>query len=869
LDVVLRKQSVETELDDEVRFHLEMEIRERIAEGASPEEARREALIAFGGVERIKEEVRDVRGARVIDDWLQDTRIALRSFLAEPAFLLTVLLTLGLGIGGNVAMLGVLDASLLRALPYPEPERLVLGRVTYEGSIGRTVSAPDYYDYRDQATTLSGLAAYTPFELQATLTGSGEAERVRAPYASSDLFATLGVEPFLGRTFRAEEGEPGAAAVAILSHGFWQARFGSAREVLGQTLVLDGTPTTVIGVLPRSFRFDVPADVWRPMTRSGPFAGARQFHNWMLIGRLAPGTSLSAAQAEVDGISARLAELYPDSNRDKGLALTPLREAVSQRYRPTLVLLGAAMALLLVIACANVGGVLLARGSGRRSEMAIRSSLGAGRGRIFRQYLAEGVLLVGASAALGTALAGWIQAATLRLVSLDGVAGVETGLSLPGIGLAVLVAAATVTVFGALPATISAGSGAAGELRGRSGASGGVTAARFRSGLVVCQVTLTVVLMLMSGFLVRSLLRLYDVETGFDAEKLLTAEVHLPPGKYQDVAKRPIFYGRLRELVAEIPGVEAVGLVSMLPVRDPGNNVRVAPPAEWGQGGATGRSAYQRMVLPGYFEAMGIPILLGRDVSIEDRRDGANVIILSESLAEGLFPGQRPLGRELGVDVGADEPWVAEVVGVVGDVAAASLEEGRDVTMYFAYGQRSPASMRLAVRTASDPATVTGPIRDALRGLDPDVPLAAAAPMKEVLATSVSDRRAVMALLGAFAAMALLLAGVGLYGVLAHQVARRRHEIGVRMALGSSMAGVVGTVVRSGFVLVAIGLSLGLPASILAARLIRGLLFAVGPGDPVPYLGAALFLGAVGAFACLVPARRAARVNPAVVLRAE
>jgi putative ABC transport system permease protein len=805
----------------------------------------------------------------VIDDWLQDTRIALRSFLKEPAFLLTVLLTLGLGIGGNVAMLGILDASLLRALPYPESERLVLGRVTYEGNVGRTVSAPDYYDYREQATTLSALAAYTPFELQATWTGSGEAERLRAPYASPNLFATLGVEPFLGRSFRADEGEPGAAPVAMLSHAFWRARFGSDREVLGQTLVLDGSATTVVGVLPPSFRFDVAADVWRPMVRGGPLGGARQFHNWILVGRLAPDTSLSSAQAEVDAVSARLAELYPDSNRDKGLALTPLRDAVSERYRPTLVLLGAAMALLLVIACANVGGVLLARGSGRRSEMAIRSSLGAGRGRHFRQHLAEGLLLVGVSAAIGTALAAWIQVATLRLASLDGVAGVETGLSLPGIGLAVLVAAATVTAFGALPATLGSMSGGTAELRGRSGIAGGLSAARFRSGLVVCQVTLTVVLVMMSGLLVRSLLRLYEVETGFDAERLLTAEVHLPPAKYEDVARRPIFYARLRELIAEIPGVEAVGLVNMLPVRDPGNNVRVGLPAEWGQGGAFGSSAYQRMVLPGYFEAMGIPIFLGRDVSHEDRRDGANVILLSESLAEALFPEQIPLGRELGVDAGTEEPWIAEVVGVVGDVAAASLEEGQDVTMYFAYGQRSPASMRLAVRTAGDPAAVAGPIRDALRSLDSDVALAAVAPMEEVLARSVSDRRAVMALLAAFAAMALVLAAVGLYGVLAHQVARRRHEIGVRMALGSSVSGVVASIVRSGFVLVAIGLLLGLPASIFAMRSIRSLLFEVGPGDPVPYLGAALFLGAVGVVASLLPAQRAARVNPAVVFRAE
>ena len=867
LDVLFRKQSVEDELDDEIRFHIEMEIRRHLAGGLSPEEARRRALVAFGGVERFKEEVRDVRGARVLDDFVQDARVAARSFAKEPAFLAAVLVTLGLGIGGNVAMFGILDASLLRALPYQDPARLVLGRVTYDGEVGNTVSGPDYFDYRAQATSLAGLSAFTPFEAEATVTGRGEAERVLAPYASTDLFQTLGVVPIAGRAFLLEEGEPGGPAVTMLEHGYWARAFASDPGVVGSTLTLDGTPTTIVGVLPAAFRFPTDADVWRPIVRDGAFAGARQFHNFVLVGRLATGVELAAAQAEVDGISARLSELYPDTNRNKGLSLAPLQQALAERHRPTLLLLAASMLLLLLVACANVGGMLLARGSARRQEMAVRASLGAGRVRLLRQLLAEDAVLVTAAGVVGVSAAGWLQRVMLALVSLEGLGGVEPTLSVPAVLVASTIAAGTVALFGALPAAAGARSIASTELRGRG--SGGRAAARFRSGLVVAQVALTAVLLTMSGLLARSLIRLYGVETGFDPSSLLTAEVHLPPGKYQDAALRHAFYQELGRRAAELPDVEAVALVSQLPLRDPGNNVRVAPPEQWGRGGVFGRVAYQRMVLPGYFDAMGIPLVAGRDVTADDDRTSTNVMILSESLAEDLFPEGGALGRTLGVDVGGSEPWIAEVVGIVGDVAPETLASGAGFTMYFSYGQRSPASMRLAVRTRGTPASVVPPIRAILHELDPDVPLADASPMEEVVSASVADRRAVMVLLGTFALVALILAAVGLYGVIAYEVARRTREIGVRMALGASVSGVVRSTLRAGLGMVATGVLLGLPATILATRLIRSLLFEIAPGDPLTYAGATAFLGGVTVVACLLPARRAAAIDPAAAFRTD
>jgi predicted permease len=874
IDVLFRKRRAEDELDEEIRFHLEREIDLLRAGGLSEAEARRRALVAFGGVERYKEEVRDVRGARVVDDLVRDLHIAARSFVKQPMFLATVLLTLGLAIGGNVAMFGILEASLFRALPYAEPDRLVLGRVTYGGQPGNTVSGPDYFDVREQTSTLQSLSAFTPFSLEATVTGAGDAERVRSPYGSWDLFLTLGVDPVAGRHFLAEEGEPGAEPVALLSHGYWQRGFGADPSVVGRTVDLDGRPTTVVGVLPEGFRFPIAADVWRPMIRDGAFAQSRQFHNFVMIGRLAPDVELRAARAEVDAITARLAELYPDTNRDKGMYLEPLHAALVESYRTMLGVLAASVLALLLIACANVGGILLARGSARGAEMAVRSVMGAGHGRLVRHLLAENLLLAVGATALGLLVARTVQGGLLSFVSLEGLGDVEPGWSATTTAAASGLALLTLALFGLFPALRTARSEPAAELAAGGARSGGSReGAGFRSALVVAQVTLTVVLLMVSGLLVRSFGELRGVDIGFDPEGMLTAETPLPAAKYEDVLLRPALFIELQRRLEALPGVRAVGIASGLPIRDPGNNVNVSPIESWGDDGAT-RNAYQRMVLPGYFDAMGVPLLAGRDVALDDERAPSDrapsgIVVLSESLVAALFPDDAPLGRVVGVDIGGAEPWPAEVVGVVGDVAPSGLAQGKDATMYFAYTQRSPASMRIAVRAAGDLMALVPGIREALRTLDPDVPLAEVATMEQVLAESVSDRRAVMLVIVVFALVALLLSTVGVYGVLAYQVTRRAREIGVRMALGASVVSVSRDVVGRGLRLVAIGLVLGIPASVLAARLLRGMLFEVSVADPLTYAAVSVFLAGVASVACLLPARRAARVAPARAFRAE
>jgi predicted permease len=869
VEVLFRKQSAEEELDEEIRFHLEMETREKAREGLTPEEARRAAMVAFGGVERVKEEVRDVRGARMLDDLVQDVRLAARSLPKQPAFLVAVLLTLGIGIGGNVAMFGILDASLFQALPYPDADRLVMPRTTFEGHANSTSSGPDYFDYRQQARSFEYLGAFIAAELQGTVTGAGEPERISYSIAHADMFRALGAQPAMGRLFTPEEGELGSPGVVLLSHGYWQRRFGGATDVLGQVLTLDGTPYSVVGVMPAGFRYMVDVDLWRSMQRGGYAAQARQFHNWSLVGRLAPGVTREAAQAEVDVIAAQLREEYPVTNRTKGLLLTPLQEALAEDYRQSLMMLMGAVALLLLVACGNVAGLLLARGSTRGSEMAVRSVMGAGKGRLARQLLTEnGILAIGAGV-LGLGLAIWLERGILSFVSLDRLGVERAGSSVTTFGLAALVSAATMVLFGVAPALRSSSRDPAGDLRGGARLAGSLRGTRLRSSLVVGQVTVTVVLLVVSGLLVRSFLELRRVDTGFEVSRLLTAEVQLPSDKYAEAERRTAFFTRFQQRLEEIPGVEAVALISQLPIRDPWNNVDVALPTTFVTDPDQRGNAYQRTVLPGYFEAMGIPLLAGRDIAETDDAENTPVLVISESMAEEFFPGGDPLGRQLGVDVGDTEPAVFEVVGVVGDVTASMLDEWLDNTMYSSYRQRPTRTMRVAVRTREAPAGATAAVRDVLRSMDPDVPLAGVATMDDVVAGSVSDQKAIAAVLGLFAVVALLLAAVGLYGVLAYQVTQRFHEIGVRMALGSTAQAVSRSVLRRGLLLVMGGLVLGVPSAFAAGRIMKGMLFGVGTTDLPTYVGMGLFLMGVASVACVIPAWKAARIDPVEAFRTE
>jgi putative ABC transport system permease protein len=495
--------------------------------------------------------------------------------------------------------------------------------------------------------------------------------------------------------------------------------------------------------------------------------------------------------------------------------------------------------------------------------------MGAGRSRLARQLLTENALLALGAGVLGVALAAWIQRGILAFVSFDRLGPVEPRMSASTLGVALAFSGLTVLLSGVLPSLRIARADPATELGSGARATGGRGATRLRSTLVVTQVALTVVLLVVSGLLLRSLAELRGVAPGFDTHDLLTAEVQIPGGEYPGRAERVEFFRQLEERVAALPGVEGVGLITHLPVRDPGGNVRVDLPERFGTAGVFGGLADQRAVLPGYFDAMGIPLLSGRDLALTDDGDAPPVAVISQALAERVFEGEDPLGRTVGIDTGGSEPATLEVVGVVGDVVTGHPANGTYPAIYMSYAARAGTLLRLAVRTRGAAAAVTGDIREALRSMDPDVPLAEVATMDDVFSSVVSDNRAIAVVLVLFAVVALLLAAVGLYGVLAYQVSRRLHEIGIRMALGASVKTVLTSVVRGGLTLVALGVVVGVTASFYAARLARGLLFGVGTTDPVTYVGVALFLGAVATVACVLPARRAARVDPAQAFRAE
>ena len=791
---------------------------------------------------------------------LQDLRFGLRTLRSAPWYSLVTVLTLALGIGASVAMAGVLHSVFLRPLPYPEPDRLVVGRATFRGELNPWVAGADYYDYRDESQVFEGLAAVLPFPMDLTVTGGDEAERVSGSVASPNLFITLGVGPALGRVFLPEEGMEGAEDVVLLSHGFWQRRLGGDPGAVGSPLVLDGNPFTVVGVMPPDFFFMGTAELWMPMRPDRYAASARDMHNWYLVGRLLPGTTVDQAQAGVDVISARLQEAYPESNRDKGLRLTGLRDVLTEDYRQSLWILTGAVALVLLIACGNGAGILLARAPARRFELSIRAAMGAPRGRLVRQLLAESLGLSLAGGLLGTVLAVWFQGVMLRYLDMA-----QSGLPEVGISLPMLLAALGFSLFagllaGAYPALRSADvSLSEGLKRGNRGR--GDAGTGFRSGLVVAQVSLSVILLAASGLLVRSLSNLQALDPGFDGGGLLTAELQLPQARYPDTPSRARFFSTLLEEVRGIPGVRGATLTSHLPIGDFGNIYRANA-----QGREDERQrVFLRSVYPGYFGMLDIPLLSGRDVEETDQPGGPWVVILSRTAAELLFPGEDPLGKVVELQL-VPEPRPMEVVG---DVRLSRLEEAPEAALYVPYPHRARPVMRIAIETPVPPQSLVGTLKETLRSVDPDVPLSRVATLESLVSASMSDRRVATLSLALLALLPLLLAAVGLFAVLAYHVSRRRHEMGVRMALGANAASVGRLVLGQGLRLVAAGVFLGLGGALAATRILQGFLFGVTATDPGTFVTVTGVVLGVALLACGVPVWRAIRSDPRVALQAE
>ena len=801
--------------------------------------------------------------------FMQDVRYAARTLSRAPGFTAVVIIILAIGIGANVAMFSIADAVMLRSLPFPDADRLILGRTTYDGQVAWNVSSPDYYDFRDQVQAFQSLAAIKSGPSPVTVTGGDEPERVPAILASVDFFPTLGIAPQLGRQFSIEEAELSAPDVTIISHGYWQRRFGGAPDVLGKTLVVNGVPNAIVGVMPAGFHFLFDVDIWGPMRDGGSATGFRQYHNWTLVGRLKSGITVEQAQSQVDVVAVQLQEAYPESNENKGLNVSGLQGALVEFYRPMLLMLMAAIGLVLLIACGNVAGLLLARGSSRNTEMSVRAALGASGGRLARLLLTESALMAVMAGLLGIVLAILLQRLMVGFIPLDYLGISEIGVSAPMLAFATVLSLVTALIFGVAPAISAANTSPSENLKSGVRATGTGSAAKLRSGLVILQVALSVVLLIGSGLLLRSFMQLRGVDPGFNTENLLTARIGLPAAEYQDAESRIQFYEALLQDIRALPGVRSVGVTSLLPIKDSYSNIRVwdpeNPPAE----SSERRLAEHRRVMPGYFDAMGIPILAGRDVERTDVVDAELALIVSESMARDLFPDRNPVGQQVALDWGGEDPALVRVVGVAGDVQMTSLSSEYYWQMYYSYSQSPVGTMSLAIRAQGDPAALTGAVRRALRVRDSNIPLDDVSTMEDAVSGSVSGDRVIMLTVTLYAAVAMLLAAIGLYSVLAFYVAQRIHEIGIRMALGATAGKVVQLVLQRGLILVGIGLGLGIAGAFGATRLIQQQLFNVEPTDPITFVGVGVLFAVVGFTACIIPAWRAVRLDPVETLQAE
>ena len=804
--------------------------------------------------------------------FLRDLRYALRMMSKHPGFTAIAVLTLAAGIGATTAMFSVINAVLLRPLPYPAAEQLVLLWESEPGASFMMVSYPDSLDWRQQNRTFEELAIYNRYG-NLTLIGSETPRRLPAALVSWNLFRTLKVEPTLGRTFREEEDRAGAEPVAVISHGLWQQVFGGDRSVVGRIVSLDGEGHTILGVMPATFAFPSGISVWVPLGQHvNEGMMNRGNHPGLLgVGRMRSGITLEEARADLATVAARLGEEYPDTNRSVSAVVTPLREVMVRRIRPTLRVLFVAVGFVLLIACGNVANLLLARAAGRRREMAIRAALGAGRVRLFRQVLTESLVLALTGGITGLLLAAWgveFLGTTFHTLVPRG-AGI--GIDLPVLAFSLLASMGTAFLFGVLPALRACRSAPGVGLinGGRGGA--GAPRGRLRSAVVVAEVALSLVLLVGAGLMMKSFVQVLSISPGFEPRGLLTMQVSLAEARYPDDASIADFHGRLSERLAAAPGVSAVAVVNALPFGSGGWQAGITIEGMPDPAPNDNPMADAAAITPDYFRALGVDLLRGRGFDERDNSNALRVVVVSESFASRFWPDQDPLGKRLKFgSYDSEHPWTT-VVGVVADVRNVSLEIAPPTQMYFPYRQQ-PGALRdaeVAVRADRDPAELAATVRAAIAEIDPNQPIYGVQPMQQRLSSSTAQRRFAIILMGVFAVLALLLALAGIYGVMAYLVARRSHEFGVRMALGARPGDLLRLVLGQGFRLSLLGLLVGIGAALALTRVLGSLLFQVSPSDPTTYAAVGTLMLLVGLLASWAPARRAMRVDPIRSLRCD
>jgi putative ABC transport system permease protein len=806
----------------------------------------------------------------------QDVRYGWRSLRKSPGFTVVAVLALALGIGANSAIFSVVNAVVLRPLPFDHPERLtaVLSRNEKDGSVASDEAYPNYVDLRDQCQTCEGVAAYGFVSMFLTA-ADGEPERVRGIDASAELLPMLGVKLELGRYYTREEDQPGAARVIVLAHDFWRRSFGGDPKIIGQQVPMGSSPATVIGVMPAGFKFPVEAkevDFWMPLAPllSKNDLTRRDYVSLQFLAKTKAGATIAQTQAEIETISRRLQAQYPATNTALVFFVKPLRDALVGDVRTALFVLLGAVAFVLLIACVNVANLLLARASARAKEMSVRTALGASRARIVRQLLTESLLLSLIGGGLGLLFATWGVALLVGASPADLPRAGEINLDARVVVFTAAVTLLTGVVFGLAPALSASKIDVSDALKegGRSG-SDGASHNRLRSALIVAEVALSLVLLVGAGLLAQSFRHLLDVKPGFEPDNLVTMDVVPRRSRYPQEAQRVQFFQDFLQKAKALPGVESVGLVDPLPL---GGNfeawdfqIEGRPPAAPG----VSQNADRRVIDPGYFHAMKIPLVRGRAFGDGDAATAPPVIIINDSLARKYFAGEEPVGKRL-LFSGGLVSGAREIVGVVGDVRHAGLEAETTPEIYVPFTQVPTSRLTVVARARSaDPAGVTAALRGVIRQTDKDSPIFNVRTMNELLSASVARRRFNMILLGSFAALALLLASLGIYGVISYSVTQRTHEIGIRVALGAQPRDVLRMILGQGMILTLIGVAVGLLGALALTRVMSSLLFGVSATDPATYALVALLLPAVALVSCLIPARRATRVDPMVALRYE
>jgi predicted permease len=876
---LFRRNRVERELDEELQYHLQRKTEENLAAGMTAEDARRAALRAMDGLELRKEQCRDTRGLRFLETLKQDTRYAVRMLRKSPGFTTVAVLTLALGIGANTAIFSVVNAVLLSPLPYSNPDRLVLVKEVLQGfsATPANVSAPDIRQIRKLNHSFEDIAGFRGWGMD--LAAGEGAERLYANRVSSSLFTVLGVQPMIGRNFTEDEEQPGQNVV-ILSYGLWQWRFGGSREVLGQIVRLDRKPYTVIGVMPKSFLFPLPgmsagneADLFVPLALTkGELEDLGDNFVWGVMGRLKPGVNLAKANADLAIVAEGVLATYgKDLPRDftLGVMAQPLVEQVVGPARPMLLLLLGAVGFVLLIACANIANLVLVRASGRSKELAVRLAIGAGRWRLLQQLLVEGLLLSFAGGGLGLILSVWFKNALAAGLPASVPKAHPIELDVRVLLFTMGLALTTGLVFGILPAFSATRTDPKDALKEGGRGSEGVGHQRLRAILVATEVALSMILLVGAGLLLRSFERVLETKPGFEPTRVLTAQINLPEAQYPKEEMVYAFYRRLLERLRQTPGVKAAGTSTDMPLLGQWDHV-FTPEGYTPPPGAKYNVCYHSVISGDYLQTMGIPLLRGRYFNEQDGKESTHVLIVSDALAKRFWPNQDPIGKRLhwGPPESHD-PWLT-VVGVVGDVKQGPLEAATASHTYEYYAQLGAIqNMVIAVRSEDNPLSLAAGVRAAVWGLDRQIAVDKIRTMDQVIGKSTATRRFNLFLIGAFAALALLLAAIGIYGVLAFSVSKRAHEIGIRMALGARSRDVARMVIGQGMRVVGIGIFAGALGALLLGRFLQSMLFEIRAIDPLTFVAVVIALGVAAWAASYLPARRAMRVDPMVALRYE